>query len=46
MKPDALPPDLVREVQHQRRRFLSQLAGVSALPLAASVATPAPSVSQ
>ena len=41
MKPDALPPDLVREVQHQRRRFLSQLAGVSALPLAASVATPA-----
>lgn len=41
MKPDSLPPDLAREVQHQRRRFLSQLAGLGTLPLAASLAKPA-----
>jgi hypothetical protein len=41
MKPDSLPPDLAREVQHQRRRFLSQLAGLGTLPLAAGLATPA-----
>jgi sulfide:quinone oxidoreductase len=40
MKPDTLPPDTARELQHQRRRFLTRLAGVSALPLAAGLATP------
>ena len=40
MKPDTLPPDTARDLQHQRRRFLTRLAGVSALPLAAGLATP------
>lgn len=40
MKPDPLPSDLAREVQQQRRRFLAQLAGASALPLGAGLATP------
>lgn len=38
MKPDELSADLVPALQHQRRRFLSQLAGIGALPLAAGVA--------
>lgn len=41
MKPDIPPHHLVQTVQHQRRRFLSQLAGMGALPLAAGLARPA-----